>query len=254
MSEFGLSGWGLDTWGTTSELFLESAVALTTHSVLVTLSNLALCLSPLTEGDALNPTTWRIARDDASTVWTINAVQKITDRRFVLYLRTALQSWNRVHTVGSTTLRSSTGAMVTGPYTLNFRGVLPATAVTEPAGPFDLLSTDINAGGLRTTEAGAYARIYGDDVIRKMVLRRITTMPGSYFHIAPNDFGQDLKAKEKIRPSSLLALKSRLEEEIMREPGVVDAKASMTLNGGLLQIQARVQTDSQVFAIGVSAG
>lgn len=251
--EWGIGSWGLETWGTSTELFLESAVARTTHSVMVTVSNLVMCSSPLAAGDALNPSTWSVFRDDNSYTWTVVGVQQVSDRRFILYLRTALQSVNRLHTVRSTTLLSSTGIALTSPYTLNFRGVLPATAVTEPGGLFDLQSTDILAGGLRTTEAGAYARIYGDDVIRKMILRRLTTMPGSYFHIAPQDFGQDLKCKELIRVSSLPALKARLDVEILKEPNVVAANTQLSLSGGTLEIKALVQTDTNVFEIGLTA-
>lgn len=251
--EWGLGEWGLDIWGATAELTLESAVAATTHSVLVTLSAPPLADSPIGPGDALNPGTWAVARDDASYTWTVTGVERITDRRFLLYLRTALQSANRVHTVGSTTLLSSARLLIVAPYTINFRGVLPATDVTEPMGPSDFESTNVDAGGLRTTEAGSYARVYGDDVVRKMVLRRITTMPGSYFHIAPPEFGQDLKSKERIRASSLPALKLRLDNEIAKEPGVVNAATTLSLENGLLRIRAKVQTSEQTFEIGVSA-
>lgn len=252
-STFGLGEWGLDIWGAAAELTLESAVAATTHSVLVTLSAPPLAESPIGTGDALNPGTWEVARDDRSYIWTVTASERITDRRFLLYLRTALQSANRVHTVGSTTLLSTARLLITAPYTIDFRGVLPATDVTEPLGPFDFESTNINAGGLRTTEAGSYARIYGDDVVRKMVLRRITTMPGSYFHIAPPEFGQDLKSKERIRASALPTLKLRIDNEIMKEPGVVAASSALSLEEGVLKIHAKVQTNEKTFEIGVSA-
>lgn len=251
---FGLGSWGLDVWGVSPELTIESAVAWTTHTVVVTLSRPCMLESVLGEGDGLNPRTWTVRRDDSSYVWTVVGCTKVTDRRIALHLRTPLQSWNREHVVVSTTLRSTASVLVSAPYEVSFRGVLPTTAVNEPAGRFDLMSTDINAGGLRTTEAGAYARVFGDDVIRKMVLRRLTTSPGAYFHIPPAEFGRDLKAKEPLRTSSLLALKTSIEQEIVREPGVVEAKAALSLSNGLLSINVKIQTDSQTFDVGVTAG
>jgi hypothetical protein len=251
---FGLSEWGLSVWGVDPSLYLESAVALTTHAVLVTVSQPMLMSSPLGTGDALNPATWSVERDDNSFAWTIVGCSRVTDRRVILYLRTALQSWNRTHVVRTTELRSFSGAFVVSPYELNFRGVLPTTAINEPRVPFDLASTDINAGGLRTTEAGGYERVFGNDLIRKMALRRLTTMPGAYFHIPPADFGRDMKVKEVIRASSILALKTAIELEMLKEPDVIGAKASLTMSNGLLEIRLKIQTDINTVEVGLTAG
>lgn len=251
---YGLSEWGLSVWGVNPSLYLESAAALTTHAVLVTVSAPMLISSPLGTGDALNPATWSVARDDTSFAWTVVGCSRVTDRRVILYLRTALQSWNRTHVVRTTELRSSSGALVVSPYELGFRGVLPTTAINEPRVPFDLASTDINAGGLRTTEAGGYERVFGNDAIRKMVLRRLTTFPGSYFHIAPPEFGMDLKSKEAVRNSALVAMKRSIELEIMQEPGVFDAKVSIESRDGGLFIGASVSTATQTFQVGITTG
>ena len=122
--------------------------------------------------------------------------------------------------------------------------MIPAEAIVDRYRPFDLASTEIVGGSLKTNEAGGYVRVYGDDLIRKMVIRRLVTMPGAYFHIAPSDFGQDLKIKEPLRVSSLSTMKVQIEEEIRKEPGVIGAVANLSLTGGILTIKARIQTDS----------
>ena len=251
---WGLTDWGLGLWGVTPELSIVSAVAVTTHSVLVTLSNAAVSDSPIGPGDALNPSTWIVARDDDSYTWTVIGVLEYAARRYQLFLRTALQSVNRVHEVRSTTLRTPGGLLVIAPYEVAFRGVLASTAVNEPEGPSDFLTTDALYGGLRTTEAGSYARIWGDDVIRKMVYRRLVTMPGSYFHIPEGDFGVGLKIKEPIRGSSLPSLKVRIELELLKEPGVIGAKVGLeSIPGGGVTIHARVQTQGSVTETTVTA-
>lgn len=252
---FGLASWGLGVWGLDPSVTLEAASAVTTHSLQVTLSNNVRCISPISPGDALRPRTWEVSRDDDSYIWTVIGVLKITDRRFQIFLRQPLQSVNRVHKVRSTTLIGASGIMVSAPYETNFKGVFPSTALTEPTGPSDLLTTDIIGGGLRTTEAGGYARVYGDDLIKKMMFRRLTTMPGSYFHLAAEDFGTGLKIKEPIRTSSLAALQVQIQTDLAKEPGVLAVKVSLSMkSGGLLEIKAKIQTDNGTFDATVAAG
>lgn len=251
---WGLGMWGLDVWGTDPNLYFSSAVAVTTHSVLVTLSNDAVSDSPIAPGDALNPRSWEVSRTDNSYTWTVIGVLEYAARRYQLFLRTALQSVNRAHKVRSTTLRTPAGLLISAPYEVNFWGVFPTTAINEPVGPSDFLTTDVLYGGLQTTEAGSYARIWGDDVIKKMVYRRLTTMPGSYFHIPEGDFGVGLKIKEPIRGSSLPALKVRIEMELLKEPGVIGAKVGLeSIAGGGLTIRAKVQTQGSVTETTVTA-
>lgn len=241
---YGLSEWGLGVWGTDPTLYMQAAVATTTHSVTVTLSQPVRARSPISAGDALNPRTWTVTRVDNSQLFVVIGVLRVTPRRFMLFLRTPLSSYNRTHRVRATGLISATGILISSPYEADFRGVLPTTRVNEPTGPFDLRTTDVVGGGLLTTEAGGYARIYGDDVVRKMIYRRLSTMPGSYFHLAQDEFGVGLKIKEVLRGSSLPALKVKIDQEILREPGVLGVSTALSLSNGVLQIKANVRTAS----------
>lgn len=241
---YGIGAWGLDYFGVDPSLYLQTATAVTTHSVLVTASTTVRAVSPLAPGDALNPRSWAVTRVTGGLTYTVVGVLQVTDRRFQLFLRTPLSSVNYLHRVTATELRSSTGLLISAPYYAEFRGVLPTEAIVDRYRPFDLASTEIVGGSLKTNEAGGYVRVYGDDLIRKMVIRRLVTMPGAYFHIAPSDFGQDLKIKEPLRVSSLSTMKVQIEEEIRKEPGVIGALANLSLTGGILTIKARIQTDS----------
>ncbi len=241
---WGLGEFGLDFWGVDPTLYMQSAVATTTHSTTVTLSQPVRARSPISLGDALNPRTWTVTRVDNNQLFVVIGVLKVTARRFMLFLRTALSSYNRTHRVRATGLISATGVLISSPYEVDFRGVLPTTQINEREGPFDLRTTDIIGGGLQTTEAGGYARIYGDDVVRKMIYRRLSTMPGSYFHLATDEFGVGLKIKEVLRGSSLPALKVKIDQEILREPGVLGVSTTLSLSNGVLQIKANVRTAS----------
>lgn len=243
---WGIGEWGLDSyWGTNPTLFLQSAVATTTHSVTVTLSQPVRARSPIAPGDPLNPRTWTVTRVDNSAVYTVIGVLKLTSRRFMVFLRTALSSYNRTHRVRAVDLVSETGILVSSPYEADFRGVLPSTAISEPDGPFDLRTTDIIGGGLATNENGGYQRIYGDDVIKKMVYRRLSTMPGTYFHLEETEFGVGLKTKEVLRGSNLPALKVKIDQELLREPGVLGVTTELSLSkDGTLVLKAKIRTAS----------
>lgn len=240
-------------WGTNPNLFLESAVALNTHAVVVTFSRDARCFSATGNGDALNPSTWTASRVTTGAAYTPVLVQKVSNRRVIITFREALASWHYYHRIGSTTLQADTRVLISAPYSVDFRGVLSTTAVNEPEGPFDLFTTDVVAGSLKTTEAGGYARVYGVDLLRKMILRRLTTMPGGFFHIPEGEFGVDLKVKGILRVSNLSALKKKIEEEIHREPGVLATAVSLTLGSGVLSIKIKVQTDQGPVETSVTA-
>lgn len=245
MSEpgWGLGSWGYMDWGTNPNLFMESAVALNTHAVVVTFSRGARCASATTTGDALNPLTWTASLVTTGAAYTPVLVQKVTDRRVIITFREPLASWNYYHRIGSTTLQADTRVLISAPYSVDFRGVLPTTDINEPTGPFDLFTTDIVGGSLKTSEAGGYVRVYGVDLLRKMIFRRLTTMPGGFFHIPEAEFGVDLKIKGILRVSSLSALQRKITDEIQREPGVVQAKVALTLQSGVLSIGIKVQTE-----------
>lgn len=250
---WGLESWGYTDWGTDPDLFLESAVALNTHAVVVTFSRPARCSSQVAIGDALNPATWTASRVSTGEAYTPVLVQRISDRRVVVTFREALASWHYYHRIGSTTLQADTRVLISAPYSVDFRGVLATTELNEPSGPFDLLTTDVVAGGLRTTEAGGYARVYGVELIKKMIFRRLTTMPGGFFHIPESEFGVDLKIKGVLKTSNLASLRRKIVDEIGREPGVLESAVSLTLRSGVLSIHIRARTEQGLVETTVSA-
>lgn len=240
---WGLGEWGTDVWGADPTLTVASAVAATTHSVVVTLTRAPRAYSPISSGDALNPASWEVFRTDLTRTFTPIGVLKITDRRFQIFLRQALSSRNYSHTVRSNVLRSAaTGVLISLPRSSTFPGVLATAAVNEPRGAWDFESANVLSGTLQTTAGGTYQRIFTEDVLRKLIFRRLTTMPGSYYHLAQDEFGQGLKVKERMRASSLPALKVNIEQEVKREPNVLSATATLSLSSGGLSIHVLAKT------------
>jgi hypothetical protein len=63
-----------------------------------------------------------------------------------------------------------------------------------------------------------------------------------YFKYVPDEFGVGLKVKEVLRASSLPALKVKIEQELLREPGVLGVSTQLSLANGILVIKANVRT------------
>lgn len=250
---YGIAEWGLGTWGTSSEISLVGAVAITTHSVMVTLSRPPRASSPLARTDALNPSIWEVKLADGSKTWPVVAVQRVSPVRLLLHVRTPFESVNKVHVVRSTFLESDTGVSISAPYDAEFRGVWSDVRIRSSEERSDLAHGEVFNGGLVVTEGGDYARVYGPDMLKPLILRRLTTSPGSYFHMAPEEYGTDLKTKELLKDSQLPTLKKRVEEEILKEPGVTAVSVRVSLQANRLEIRANVSMSANEFSISVSA-
>lgn len=252
---YGTELWGLDLYGSTFTFEARSAVAASTHSVYVTFSMPVRAVSPLSVGDALRNSTWAITGVGFTDTKSIVAVRIIGDRRVELVCSTPFKSSNYVYKVSFTELMNSSRVYISPPYDLEFRGVVQEDhRQNEPLRHFDLKNdAGLLGGSMNVTAGGTYERVYGEDLIRKMVYRRLTTMPGSFFHLNKDDFGIGLKSKELLRISAIPTLKRRIEDEINKEPNVLSSTATIELSGGNLSIKLNVRTDQGLYEVIVVA-
>jgi hypothetical protein len=98
--------------------------------------------------------------------------------------------------------------------------------VANPPAPFAAEGT--LGGTLVITSSGDYDTVTGAELVKKLIIRRLTTGRGEFFHL-PN-YGVDFRVKETIQPSSLSQLKTSIEKQILKEPEVSAASASLTLD------------------------
>lgn len=245
---WGISPWGTGSWGGLGPLYIVSARALTTHSVEVTLSEMPRNESPIGEGDALNPQTWTL--NTSLVNYTVLASRKITNTKYEIVTLQPFKDYRVTHTVGSITLLRPDGVTSIAPYDTDFPGVVVASEMLRaPKGPYDLLNVPSTmadgSGALVVGSTGNYTQQFGDDMLLKLAVRRLTTTPGSYFHIAENEYGIGLKGKEPLRSTSLLNLKVQIEQEMQREPGIVGATAGLSFDPvqGLLKINLKLRTE-----------
>lgn len=252
MSGWGTGGWGGDPWGGVGgSLSISSAFATSERTVQVTVSVDALVLTPLTAGDALNPTTWTVVTLDGVTdvrTFIVLAVRVVSPNKvFELYTLEKFDNYLVTHQVRSTTLLSAARLLIGPPTSANFAGVV-ASRVGAAAVPRlrDLenlsQSPDTLSGVLLTTAAGDYRTEEGAALLKKLIIRRLTTRPGEFFHLDPTNYGIGLRVKERLTISDLPRLKAEVERQVAREPEVDRAQASVSLDRrGILTIALRVR-------------
>lgn len=251
---FGTAGWGSSSWGGGStSISIAHAWATSTRTILVETSSAARAVDPFDDGDALNPLTWVVTRLDAMINLTPIFVQPAGGwTMFSVTTMEELGSSAVLHRIGSTTLLAATGALVTAPYQATFKGVTlsldPVQAVTrrprvrDLRNPFrantatgDVVSAILTAGGDYQTEVDAA-------VVRKGLVRRLTTPRGAIRHL-PN-YGIGFQPKSQIPMGGAReALRVEIETQAKQEPGVKAARADVSLYSGgvaLIRVRARM--------------
>ena len=91
--------------------------------------------------------------------------------------------------------------------------------------------TETTAGStLRIGSGGDYVSQSGEALIRKLVLRRLISKPGDFFHL-PN-YGVGLRVKEPIPTVDLRKLAVQIEQQVTLEPEVAESRANLSYAAG----------------------
>lgn len=250
-------GWGIGSWGTSEwgsgvaeELFVVSAFALNTNTVRVLLSR-----APRwgrQPGDAGDPSAWAVIAPRGRAL-TVLAVKRGPTRRHVdLTVLQAFDPFPAPHVVRTATIRTPVGALITAPLEATFEGI----AATRP-GPGVLsdlrnppFGSDVQAGGTFSVGAnGDYQQHSGEELLRKLLVRRLTTTPGGFFHLP--GYGIGLRVKEPLTTQDLTKLRAEIERQLAREPEIDTARVRLTLSpqDGVLVVAVRAilsRTQEQV--------
>lgn len=242
---FGASPYGLGSYGGGTSFSVAECRATTTHSVLVELTAPVMAESPIGDGDALNPRTWEVLR--GAVPLTVVASRLVGTTAVELRTAEAFGPWQQIHTARGLYLRAASGLLIVSPRSATFRGVLvEGDRELNPLQRFDFFNNAVGGsevgGTLQVSAGGSYVRESGLSLLRKMVLRRLLTTPGSYFFIPPADFGSDLQIKVQFSPSYLPQMKRAIEDELRKEPDVEDVAVALTHKEGVLIIQVRLKT------------
>lgn len=263
---FGSSAYGSESYGGgLPSIELSAAQPLDTNTVRVTLTSQALALSGFAIGDALNPSTWTVLRLDTGAVFTVLAVRAIAIDTYDIFVLETFGDSKTTHSVGSTTLLTPSGVLVGPIKTFNFLGVLdsdfskpvaatsqrryPSRDIANP--PFPTTNNSV-AGGFVTTSSGDVALDEGVALLRKLILRRLTTPLGGFFHLPKYGFGFDVKNPVQ-GTGDMVRLKQRIEKDLLNEPELEKVIVNMEQRADLgilvIKVSAAVKKTGQTIDV-----
>ena len=264
---WGLDRYALDPYGSTQlgvGINLVHAVAVSTHDLQLTLSGVPLHASTAVSGDALNPSTWLVQNLSTGAFLHVVAISPVTTTVYSLKTFEKFGSVKVQHRVSSTTLRDTFGQLLVPPTSADFAGITAEEDVSQEtrAANQKLAARDLAnsqtpqspAGVLRINSDGDYINVTGVDLVRKLIFRRLMTKPGDFFHL-PN-YGAALVNSKEPMPvgGDLIKLKATIESQVLLEPEVSEAKATLSLDTqGILTVTvlAKLRQTGQQISIGL---
>lgn len=269
-------GWGKDEWGTSpwgsavpqASLAIQNARALSTKEIEVTLNRDPQAIAATVDGDSLNPDTWVLQRLDTGFFFSVITVRQTGPATVVLTVLQDLGSVLVDHRVLTTTLLDSNGNAISNTplNQFDFKGVLDAEfkdAITRAQRAADVVRDIANpplpardpiasiGGTLLINSFGDYELESGEALLRKLIIRRLVTQSGAFFHLP--EYGIGLGVKELLPASNLILLRTEIIREIQREPEVVAADATLLLgnqNDLTVQIRAKLATSGDTVVFG----
>ena len=258
MSGWGTTPWGLGPWGGVVPLTITKALAVSERTVRVTLSAPALAVSAIGPGDALNPSSWNVDEmAGLDVVRSLNVLQARplrTNAEFELYTLQKFNTYLHIHRVSASILSAGYVPILYPNHAL-FPGLVADISAQARAATLQdirnpqFAGTDGTGGVFRLQPGGDYQTESGQQLITKLVVRRLTTDPDAFFHLVPGTYGLGLALKERYPLGDLTAFKAAIERQVLREPEIVECAAQVSLTaGGVLTIilRARLAAGTQV--------
>lgn len=254
MEAWGTGKWGTGRWaGVGVPLSVLNAVAIGTTIVRVTLSTEPLNGLRSVYGDALNPWIWSVRRLDTYEQFTIGEIARVSRGVYDIHTFEPFADFLTDHSVATVDLLSLNDDVVVAPKSALFRGVLAdilstpeAALATRRRGLRDIANPptaqpDGSLGGTRVIAGGDYIPEQGAALLFKMVMRRLSTLFGGFFHLPT--FGAGVAEKEPVRIADMPQMQKQIEQQLLEEQDVTAVKAKLTLTSdGVLTIRINVKS------------
>lgn len=256
---YGLDYWGVGPWGISpaSGVFeVEGAFATSERTLRVTFADEALVGTVLTEGGALNTRSWSVTGPGAQPNLILLSVREVDGsggRQFELYFLRKLPPWPATVTVSAANVLAADGSPLVGTPSRAVQGASQprVTPTRNRTTDVDLRVAQLPgatlATTLLTTAGGDYDTEGGTALLKKLILRRLTTAPGAFKFIPKDRFGLAVSVKGSLRTAAgLMELELHVEQQVLMEPDVATAKAKATylVAQGVVQIALSVQRSS----------
>ncbi len=207
------------------------------------LSAIPLVGSSTRTGDALNRATWTITDSITGASSFILKVQQIDSITFDVFV--AEDFTGDQYTLACPALVDTNGNplfLAPGVFTGNSPVVQPTPSSSGQSLPVDLKNAIVQnpttiGGTLVIGPDGDYVVESGESLLKKLILRRLTTAPGAFFHIPT--YGLGLQEKTLVKPATLGTLKRQIEQQVTQEPELQDVSASIVWvpANGILEVR-----------------
>lgn len=208
-------------------------------------------------GDATNPKTWRITADNTGRIITPMSVATINRYTYEILTLQLLESAAYTMTLDAEALLLRGGAVL-APLSWQFQGSQLVSNTTNQAKTTaaGLALRDVAnpqtpnspvGGTLQITAGGDYKPVTGEALVRKLIIRRLISKKGDFFHL-PN-YGAGLRVKDVIATTDMRKLATEIERQVQLEPEVEAAAVSLSYTAAasalVVQLQVRLRQTGQ---------
>lgn len=256
---WGLSPWGLSPWGAMAPVVpqIVSALALSEQTVLVRFATAPFARrSQIGAGDVLNPAMWSVVRADTGQSLLVLAVERQSNTSYLLHTLYKVSSYLINHVVTATLWDAA--EHFAAPATFGCWGVTALRPEDTKHETIDLSNQQFEggrpAGTLAVGPDGDYLSEGGVTLYRKLIIRRLSTLPGGFFHLPA--YGIGLRLKEPLPASNMVKLRAQVELALLREPEFqrVSVRLSLSADGQLLiEVRVKIATSGQNVTIPILA-
>ena len=235
---YGLLEYGQGAYGLQGPelLSIVRAYATSTNTLVVVLNMEPMHRTPINPGDALNPGTWFVTRDDTGADLRVLASRQFgTPDTYELYTLYPFADALTTHTVSSPDIRLPGGATVVPTISSDFLGTVPVRApLTSSQSAIDIAnpvlgSGDTQGGTFNVDTSGDYTNDTGKAFLVKLIMRRLTTDPGGFFFISKDRYGLGVRVKEPLPISDVAKLQAQIQNQVIREPEIAEAAVDITV-------------------------
>jgi hypothetical protein len=237
---WGGESWG-GNWGGSSEalsgFWVASAYSRNADSFVIAYSARPTYASPIWPGDAGNLQNFVLTNLDTGLAEGILATRIVlTDLNTIEYvLASPFRSSLAGYRVTAANLIGYVGEELIDPKFADFPGMAPSQLPAKTLRPtIDLYNPQVSGeylnGGLVIGSDGDYVKEAGTPFLRKLIVRRILTAQSEFYHLAGISYGLGVEAKALPTTADLVVLRTRMAEEIGKEPEVADVRVSLLLS------------------------
>jgi hypothetical protein len=232
--------WGGGFWGGGDEDLLlagfsiASAIATSSRTFSVTFTKAPQFQSTLLPNDAANLTNWQLVRTDTGAsivLMTARATLDPLTLEFVI-LGTFVSQFV-TYLVQAKNLVAVDHAALVDPKFGTFLGMPASRALARQQQPLqDVWNPQVEGdqinGGLVVGSAGDYLNETGAELLKKLIIRRITTAQNSFRHLFDRDYGAGIQPNELFTQTDLIGLKTLIERQVKLEPEVRSVRVKLT--------------------------